>query len=396
MLNSFINRFDKFTDKYGVWVFYIGLFLIIIGKYWFALGDDAPLGYRILRRGLQHAGYWLLIFRVLLFVPKYPLYVLCCVILFPIFKLSYNLGGWNLMLYSPVIIAASRDSDIKVVFRIFLLTFTLILISGPIAFAIGWFSDITKHKDILTAHSYGFTSPNTLACLMLMLVLLVLLYWDVKKAKVIATACCVTASLVGILTLGISVIFILLLTPLLYYFLKRYPIPAGYLTLLPWGCLLLSIILSFYYGPSYGATTFESRFSIPAFVYQNHGLSLFGQEYGYVNFNQAWKTGVQSLCIDNVYMHLVLCDGVVVALIVLLFLSHYLYRIGQMERPLLTSSVIGLFLIGLMEYVTLDASFNFLLLYYFHHFKPLSKSAGRYVAAAVAGLGLMALIFVLF
>jgi hypothetical protein len=225
-----------------------------------------------------------------------------------------------------------------------------------------------------------------------MLALLVQLYLDTNNTKTIWITCWAVALLICVFTLGITSVSVLLIIPPLYLFLKHHPIPALILALLPWCCLVISIALAFHYGPSYGTTTFESRFSIPALVYQKHGLSLFGQDYGYVSFTKAWRTGVQPLSIDNVFMHIVLCEGVLIALSVLLFLSHYYYKIGEMGKPLLVSSTIGLCILGLMEYVTLDASFNFLLLYYFHQFTPLSKRIQKSLVLIISLLGLMVFI----
>lgn len=188
--------------------------------------------------------------------------------------------------------------------------------------------------------------------------------------------CWSAAILIFFCTLSLTAFIILLLIPLFEYIQKLYRIPAWNLALFPSVCLLTSILLSFYYGPSYGSTTFESRFSIPALVYQNYGLSLWGQEYGFVSNFTAWITGEQPLCVDNLYIHLFLCNGVIIALFVIIFLSHLLYLIGSWGNPLLVSSAIGVTLSGMMETIPIDVIVNFMLLYYFHLFaQPSSKSA---------------------
>ena len=88
----------------------------------------------------------------------------------------------------------------------------------------------------------------------------------------------------------------------------------------------------------------------------------------------AWITGEQPLCVDNLYMHLFLCNGVIIALFVIIFLSHLLYLIGDWGNPLLVSSAIGITLSGMMEPIPIDVIVNFMLLYYFHLFAPPSKS----------------------
>ena len=238
----------------------------------------------------------------------------------------------------------------------------------------GWTNDIVKHRFDLVGHSWGFNNPNTLAFLMMMSTFLVLQYWDVKQTKVIWIACWSTAILIFFCTLSLTAIFIILLIPLFEYIQKYYRTPTWCLALFPSVCLLTSILLSFYYGPSYGLTTFESRFSIPALVFQNYGLSLFGQEYGFVSIFTAWVTGEQPLCVDNLYMHLFLCNGIIIALFVIIFLSHLLYLIGDRGNPLLVSSAIGVTLYGMMETISIDVIANFMLLYYFHLLSPPSKS----------------------
>jgi hypothetical protein len=122
----FLKQFDKFNDKYGEWVFYLGLFLMIVSFNWLTVNQEMPEGYYYLRIWLFRSGVLLLVVRTLLFFHKYPLLVLCFILLLPIFKYSYSLCGWNVILCSFVIIAASKDADIKIILRIYLSAFLLI------------------------------------------------------------------------------------------------------------------------------------------------------------------------------------------------------------------------------------------------------------------------------
>lgn len=387
----FLNLLDRINDKYGALLFYIGLFLLIVSRYWFLTNKETPNAYYILYALFHYAGRLLILCRLLLFSHKYPLYVLFCIVIGVFLLYSYSLSGFRTLIYSFIIIAASKDANIKVILNVFLLAFLLVLCMGLVFWNCEWISDLVKHKFDLIGHSWGFMNPNFLAFFMLMATLLVLQYWDIKQTKVIWITCWSVAFLVFKLTLGLTSVIILLLIPIIYYFLKHYSIDTRYLAFLPWFFLLTSIILSCYYGSTYGETTFESRFSIPALVYQKHGLSLFGQEYGYVTFFASFVTGEHPLCVDNLYMHLVLCDGVIIALFVFIFLSHYLYKIGKWGHPLLVSSAIGFTLSGMMENQPIDALLNFMLLYYFHCFTPHSKTVQKFLAANIAASGLMTL-----
>ena len=373
----FLKQFDKFNDKYGEWVFYLGLFLMIVSFNWLTVNHEMPEEYYFLRIWLFRSGVLLLVVRTLLFFHKYPLLVLCFLILLPIFKYSYSLSGWNVILCSFVIIAASKDADIKIILRIYLSAFLLILLTTLITWKIGWTGEVVKHRFGFVGHSYGFSNPNILSCLLQMLTIAVLHYWSIKKTSVIWISCWASALLIVLLTWCLTSFVVLLLIPIFYFLLKRYSIPSWSLALLPWVFFVISILLSCYYGPSYGSTSFESRFSIPALVYQNHGLSLWGQDYGFVGWGRSWQTGEQSLSVDNVYMHLVLCDGVMIALFVFFFLSHFLYRVGNTKHPLLISCAIALTLSGMMEGLMLNAIFNFMLVYYFLLYKSVFRDDTR-------------------
>lgn len=374
MQHSFLNKFDRINDKYGAWLFYFGLFLMIVCRYWFLPNKEMPNAYFSLHFLFYQIGRLLIICRLLLFSRKYPLYVLFCLITGTLFLYSFRLSESTTLIYSFFIIAASKDTDNKVILKIFLLAFLIVFCTALISWNFSWTSDIVKHRFDLVGHSWGFYNPNTLAFLLLMSTLLVLQYWNIKQTKVIWMVCWSTAILIFFCTLNLTAIVVLLLVPLLEYIQKFYRFPAWSLALFPSVCLLTSILLSFYYGPSYGSTTFESRFSIPALVYQNYGLSLWGQEYGFVSFFSAWITGEQPLSVDNLYMHLFLCNGVFIALFVIFFLSHLLYLIGSRGNPLLISSAIGVTLSGMMETIPINVIVNFMLLYYFHLFAHPTKS----------------------
>ena len=66
------------------------------------------------------------------------------------------------------------------------------------------------------------------------------------------------------------------------------------------------------------------------------------------------------------YLDLVIRHGIITALIVLVFYSHYIYRMGRMNNPQILAMTICLALSGLMQQFPLYIALNFLLLYFFH------------------------------
>ena len=93
MQHSFLKYFDRINDKYGVWLFYIGLFLMIVSFYWFSINKEMPKYYFILRKIVISISETMLILRTLLFVRRYPRYVLLCIAIYPILKFSAYLCG---------------------------------------------------------------------------------------------------------------------------------------------------------------------------------------------------------------------------------------------------------------------------------------------------------------
>lgn len=98
------------------------------------------------------------------------------------------------------------------------------------------------------------------------------------------------AVLAFVITKRLSEPICLLLLPLVYLMFQQKPTLMRWLWLMPLACLLISVFLAWWYGPGYGSTTFESRFSIARMIFDRDGLTLFGQDCGLVGFRAAWKT----------------------------------------------------------------------------------------------------------
>lgn len=271
-----------------------------------------------------------------------------------------------MMLNSALAIAASRDVKMKTTLRIYLIIFLIVLLVIPFTCSMGWTGDIIKHKFGLTGHSWGFLNPNRYAFFLQMLVFLVFLYYRIRKTWVLWVVSYIAAAVIGWVTLSTTSVIALLLFPPLYYCLKQRSYPPVLFASIPLFLTLLSVGLSWYYGPSTGDTTFESRYSIPHLIYEQQGISLFGQDCGFITWRAALKKGVDPFYINNMYLDLIIRHGVITALIVLVFYSHYIYRMGRMNNPQILAMTICLALSGMMQQFPLYIALNFLLLYFFH------------------------------
>ena len=275
-----------------------------------------------------------------------------------------------MLLNTALAIAASRDANMKTTLRIYLFVFLILLLVIPFTCSMGWTGDIIKHKFGLTGHSWGFLNPNRYAFFMQMLVFLVFLNLRIRKTWVFWVGSYVAAAVIGWMTLSTTSVIVLLLFPPLYYCLKRWSYSPILFASFPLFLTLLSVGLSWYYGPSTGDSTFESRYSIPHLIYEHQGVSLFGQDCGFITWRAALKKGVEPFYINNMYLDLIIRHGVITALTVLVFYSHYIYRMGRMNNPQILAMTICLALSGLMQQFPLYIALNFLLLYFFHQPHP--------------------------
>ena len=310
-------------------------------------------------------GRALLFLRLFSLLPKWPRYTLACLSLMVVFKFSQALAHdyYPVNIYHIVlVVAASRGADVRISLKIFFAYLLFFLLSCPITLALGWSEPVLKHLSGLQGSSLGFKNPNTRAQFIMAAVFLGLVLAKERRTKVIWLVCWVASAATFLLTLNLTPSLLLLVMPLVYIIVnKRVPKPI-LLSLLPPACLLISIILAAIFGPGYGSTTFGSRFSIPALVFRKYGLSPFGQDCGLPN----WFGGEPpyNLTIDNVYLNLCLCDGVVVAIVVIILLSWLLYLIGKKGDPLLSTTACCFTIAGLMEPVPYNILINFTLLFF--------------------------------
>ena len=344
---------------------------------------------------LNRAGMGLLALRLLSLLPSYPRYTLSCLCLLVFFKFSSTLAGpLTLYLYHIlIVVAASRGADPKIALKLYLSYLVFYLIAGPTLFTIGWAGNVAKHVGFLQAGSYGMVNPNTLAAFLAIAVFLGLYLSKCRRPAVIWTVSWLTAALTAVLTLSRTWTLLLLAMPFFYlFFLKKKRTP-GLLASVPVLCLAVSVLLSLACDPGYGSNTFESRFSIAALLYEKNGLSLFGQNCGL----EGWFKGEfpYNLDLDNGYLNLFLCSGVVTGLVVMAFFVHLFFLIGKKGDGLLSAVACCFAISGMMEKIPFNIYYSFMPLFYMSlvdKFAPESRKAADYVSLALT-LGAVLYVF---
>ncbi len=351
--------------KAGNWLFYCGLTLFLLGGHWYS---DTGVMPHALTQAHYYAGLLgraLLFLRLLSLLPQHPRYTIACTCLLVVLKFSKILSPEDYtaeLFHTALIISASRGTEVKVSLRIFLVCILFYLFSCPLTLALGWSQRVSTHLGSLRGSSMGFMNPNFLAQFIMTAVFLWLVLTKETRIKVIWPVCWAMSALTFFITLCLTTTFLLLVMPLVYLIIhKRVPKPT-LMALLPPACLLVSVVLAALYGPGYGSSTFESRFSIPALVFQKYGLSPFGQDCGLSHWfggNPPYK-----LSIDNVYLNICLCHGIVVGVVVMALYSWFLFMIGRKGDPLLSAIACCIAIAGLTELLTYNICFNFTVLFF--------------------------------
>lgn len=317
-----------------------------------------------LRTVARILGVGMLYLHLLSLFPRRPVYTVTSLSLLAVLKLStMTFNDANTLLLYPLalITASSMDTDIRISLRVMLACLLVTIVTGPLTLALGWTEPVFTHMGALRGSSFGISNPNILSILAVFAVFLGLYISKERREIRILAVSWAAAAIVFCSTLSLTQAFLLLFMPLVYSFAKRERIAPWLLALIPSACLLLSVVLAAHYGPGYGSNSFESRFSIPAMVFGKYGLSPFGQHLGL----STWFRGdtPHGLVIDNVYLNVFLCSGVVVAVIALALLSWLFYMIGKRGDPLLLAISICVAVGGMMEHSPFDV-FNFTALFF--------------------------------
>lgn len=344
------------------WLFYAGFLLFLLAAMPFSPTEPARAAVTRISTVLGRLGGALLALRIVLMLPRHPRYTIACICLLAVFRFSYDLGGTRNLFYTALAVAASRDTDLKLSLQLFLAYLVFFLAACPASFALDWTDDVVTHARQLLGHGFGFSNPNMLALFISMTVFLGLHLSRERRPAAIWIICWSAAALTYILTLSLTQALMLLAMPALCLFFRRAGVKPLLLSALPVVCLVLSVILSCLYGPGLGSNSFESRFSIAALVYQENGLSLFGQDCGLIG----WFDGSypSDLPLDNAYLRLFLCDGLVAGLVGMAFLTHLCFLVGKKGDALLSAITCCIVAAGMMEPIPFNIRLSFLPLLY--------------------------------
>ena len=390
---GFLTRLD---EQIGPWLFYSGLVLFLLSRRMYFESDAQPGCIAQIQYIFGLLGRGLLYLRLLTALPKRPLRTVACLSLLAVFVLSaYLNSSVGVPLYNlALIVMASRGADIKIALKLWLAYALFNLVMCPSFLALGWAADIVKHKWVLTGHSFGFRNPNALGVIVMMTILAGLFLLRERRGWVVWLVCWCAAALVLFVSLTLTQVAVLLALPLFYLLLSRVKVPAGIVAALPAACLILSVILCYIYGPGYGNNTFESRFSIGALLYGKAGLSLLGQDCGL----KGWviETFPYYLTLDNAYLRLFLCNGVLVGAMVLILMSQFLWQVAKRGDALTTAFAATMAVEAMMEAVPFVVDYCFLPLLFMHYFEKSAPAHRRGIEYLSFALAIAAAVYVLF
>lgn len=360
-MKEILCRIETFSTRYGAWLFYAALILMMISRLWIYELYSIPDCILAATKHCVTLAQALCFLRLLLLLQRHPKFAILSILSLFFLRYCVHYSHDKQLFWSAMLVCASRDADHKTIIRIFGCLFSLFLMLGIGFYLAGLSADIIKHRGYLIGHSWGFNNPNMLAYILFTLTMLALLSFDIRSLRLVFAICSAVAVLCAVFTLCTTCVIVLILLPFLYHVLKRRQIPAVAIASLPLILCLCSILLAWYYGPSEGDTTFESRFSIPAAIYQRYGVSLLGQDCQLISLRESLQSGLDSVWIDNMYFNLILIHGIVPALMAFAFFSFLLYRISQHKDALWLAISICILLTSMSEILPISHLTDFCL-----------------------------------
>ncbi|MBO4826797.1 MAG: hypothetical protein J5506_06145 [Prevotella sp.] len=367
------------NDIYGPGLFYVGLSLVLLNVNYVWLRDSVPDALSQFRFFLSQIGKALLYLRLAFMFVRHPRFVFCFALLRLFLVFTLAAGGDYFINILILVLAASRDTDIRVNLRIYFGAFIFFLLSSFLCYSFGWADDITRQRWSMTGHSYGMVNPAILSVVLLMLSIYIVLSVRVKERPVVALSvfCVFMSIFVFFLTLRLTETIVLLMIPVFYVAFLNRPSLSRWLPFVPVAFLLLSVLIAAHCPPGEDTTTFESRFSTARMVFERDGLTLFGQDCGIVSLRTAWKYNIPPFTIDNGYLRLFLRNGLLLGSFVMALWSFLFHRISKMCNPLLASIAVAMAIEGMMESWVFGVYYNFVLLFLFHRFTSFSARCGR-------------------
>ena len=285
-------------------LFYLALVLYLIPSS-LLIWDGLPNTVCTVMSWMKNLSAFLCIVRIGLIGLEHPRYALTCFCLFILIFFSVWLVRDYRLMSDFLIVAASRSSNYRIIFRIYLCYLVLLFLINPIFYLAGLSWAYKKTLWGITVRTYGFGNTNTLAYAIVVLTFLGFCMSDTQYKPVRLFAVSWAVALVTfMLTLSRTSTIILLAFPVLCLIFERTKPSAKVAASIPVIALLLSVLMASVIAPGYGGNTFISRFSIPHLSYDFYGLSLLGHDYGREVLPQAALHGGFNVpfTVDNVYL----------------------------------------------------------------------------------------------
>lgn len=362
---NFLQKVESFNQKYGNLLFYASLIFVLCSTSWFWPGD-MPHIIKACGRYTHYIAVALLGLRILLLSYNNPKYFLCCLTILSVLFIAYIQSGNRSLLFCGMAIAASRGCNYRTILRIFLIAYILVLCITPIFYCLNWTTDIGKHIGTAVGHSWGLSNPNTLGTLILLLAILIILNYKYLSTRHIYAICFLGALIAGAITLSRTSVLLLIAFPFLLSIINHYHINPKCWLILPMAGFVVSLCLAFFYGPSHGATTFESRFSIPYLLYEKHGITWLGQKCtSIVSWHKAFKTGEEALYLNNIYLGALLQYGILAWIVFMGFMSVLYYKIGKCSNSAIKAAALTFFFLGFSQLYPIKLKMDFILLSFF-------------------------------
>lgn len=297
------------------------------------------------------------------------------VIFFLLIKVYFSIKDINILNNIFFVLAFSRLEYKKVARVIYIFeAFCLVLVLSLCA--IGILENVTFVRLGVERHSLGFVHPNTLATMVLK-IMIPYIYYKYDKFKNRNFIAWVIIAIVVYLITNSRIcinIMLLLLVSIIYLKINNKAFTSSiskafYIWIVP-GLSIICISLGKIYSEDYGNVLltyldglFQGRIYYMSYFYKNYELSLFGQSIETVSLKDAQSGGLQWLGLDNSYMMMFVKYGIVFLGIFCLVYIFIGKQAWENNDKIMLICILAIALLGITESGIFFIANNFTLFY---------------------------------
>lgn len=292
--------------------------------------------------------------------------------------LSAFLCGDVILIKGLLIVLASKEIGINEILKSYL--FTIIVFGGLIVGSclLKVIPDVTEARtNGLVRHSLGFSHPNRLG-MVIMLLCLLNLFWRYNRYRI----CDLLLNVISLVCLArvanskTALIVVALVLFFEFFCIVSKGKIAENIHMVCWGSIIFAPLFSLWFTVRYDGTNqiqrllnelFTGRLYLSNRMYQLYGFPLAGQEVKTITALEATRKNTEVLALDNFYAYLGIQFGISILFLILVLLSCSAFKLSKNKMYGLFAWVALIMIYGIMENQIIDLRINFTMVLIFKY-----------------------------